>query len=158
MRVGTVLMLVLLVAMFVAAAAQEERALVGVDSSESVVRRMSVRQLRTFLRDRDASCAGCVERDHLVQRALQVRQSPTADDLIAEQLALMQHSAVTHMSLHHLTADVPELPDGQVPLVEAPPVPDGLVVVGDVVCEKPLVNGTQYCHSIAALRAHATAV
>ncbi|KAG8346777.1 hypothetical protein TRVL_02400 [Trypanosoma vivax] len=50
---------------------------------------MSVAELKGMLRDRRVACIGCVERQHLVERAIEVRHEPTTDQRVAQELAVM---------------------------------------------------------------------
>ena len=41
---------------------------------------MRVKELRKFLKERKASCEGCVEKKHLVERSFEVRSDPIVED------------------------------------------------------------------------------
>ena len=134
-------------------------------TQESAIRSMSGKQLRRFLSDRGAGCDGCIEKEHLVEQAINVRAWATADELVAAQLAPSSASAATHLGLHHIAMPPADMPAGTTALVGEPVAPeteriiDGgdVVVNNEVVCNQPLVNGTQYCHSIAGMQKHARA-
>jgi len=134
-------------------------------TQESAIRTMSGKQLRRFLSDRGAGCDGCIEKEHLVERALDVRAWATADELVATHLAPSSASAATHLGLHHIAVPPADMPAGTVAFVGEPTAPetqrhlDGgdVVINNEVVCNQPLVNGTQYCHSIAGMQKHARA-
>ena len=168
-RLRVLLCLVVIVALFAAvaiadAAHDDDRALVlhGHDvprpgSQEGAIRGMSTKQLRRFLKDRAAGCDGCVEKEHLIERAMSVRGWATADDLIASDLTPSLDSAATHLALHHITTPPADVPKGTIALVHEPPMPNGDVIVGDMLCNQRLENGTQFCHSIDGMQKHARA-
>jgi hypothetical protein len=127
------------------------------DTQEGAIRSMTPKQLRRFLKDRMTTCDGCVEKAHLVERALAVRGWATADDYIVAELDPTVNSAATHLGLHHVAAQMPmDKPLGATMLFEQfvePPTRD--YVVGDKICNPALVNGTVYCHSISGMRRNA---
>ncbi len=98
--------------------------------------KMSIRHLKQFLAERRAVCHGCVDRHHLLERALEVRRAPSLDDLVAGQLALAQQSAVTHPQPHHVRTQSPA-ETAQLLLLQA--------TLAHVRCDVPLPNGTAYC-------------
>jgi hypothetical protein len=160
-----VLILVIAVVLFACIAAAEsndDSALVvhGIpvgnrDTQEAAIRRMNTKQLRSFLKDRGASCSDCIERTHLVDRALSVRGWATPDDMVAADLTPNLDSAATHLALHHISNVAGVVPTGQTVLLMHPVMPSGDVVVGDQMCNPPLINGTQWCHSISGMQSHA---
>lgn len=170
---STLLVAVVLIAMLFASGAEANGAdelavaLPGrpvAKTQESAIRAMSGKQLRRFLQDRGAGCDGCVEKEHLVERALNVRAWSTADELVAAQLAPSSGSAATHLGLHHIAMPPADLPAGTTALVGEPVEAEAIrnhqgdVVVDNThVCNQPLVNGTQFCHSIAGMQKHARA-
>lgn len=141
------------------AGVSKELVLHGMDvpsTQESAIRGMSTKQLKRFLRDRAAACEGCVEREHLVERAMTVRGWATADDRVAAQLTpLMDSAANGHLALHHIQDAPTDLPAGTIALLETPPMPNGDVIIGDRLCNAPLVNGTQFCFSISGMQDNA---
>lgn len=126
-------------------------------SQEGAIRTMNNRQLRRFLRDRGATCDGCIEKHHLVERALAVRGWATQDDLIASELTPTLNSAATHLALHHVAMPSSEHPSGTIVLLQEPERPNGDVIIGNELCNRRLLNGTQFCHSIAGMQKHARA-
>jgi hypothetical protein len=61
--------------------------------------------LRRFLADRGATCAGCFDREALVDAALRVRRAPTADDATAAALTLGEDWAASRLALRAREAD-----------------------------------------------------
>lgn len=129
-------------------------------AEQDYIRKLSVSQLRKYLRDREARCEGCVERRHLVERAMQVRGWMTEDERIVSELTPVQSSAANALSLHHIAA-VPTAESGNV----GGPVNGGLVAITThrpqlaavqlqygIHCQEPLGNGTQYCHRVATMQ------
>lgn len=94
-----VLVLAVLSLLVTSATAEHERAMEGdrqvgffnsaFDAQEEI-RSLPVNRLKRFIADRNADCDGCVEKFHLVQRALEVSSWPTRDDGIAAELSLEQ--------------------------------------------------------------------
>jgi hypothetical protein len=61
--------------------------------------------LRRFLADRGATCAGCFDREALVDAALRVRRLPTSDDATAAALTLGEDWAASRLALRAREAD-----------------------------------------------------
>lgn len=117
------------------------------------IKALTVSNLRRYLRERDAKCNGCVERRHLVERAMEVRGWMTETERVVAELTPLQLSASNALTLSHLS-------EAQVSQVV--PTADGeqqhVVITNDrkqletiqrhhgIVCQAPMVNGTQYCH------------
>jgi hypothetical protein len=106
---------------------------------------MSNRELRRFIADRDANCDDCLERRHLVERALEVRGWLTGDERVTAQLTPLQQSAASHMQLHHITSVDPT----QQQTINTELFLQNAVRTGVIQCTTPLANGTQYCAQVS---------
>lgn len=63
---------------------------------------LHVRQLRRILREKQATCDGCLEKHHLVERILEVRGWLSKDDVSLLALTVLQDSAASRPLAHHL--------------------------------------------------------
>ena len=143
------LIIVAVVALALAAAIHHPGDLPAIQSAEDVrvsqqIATMRITQLRKFLAERDANCDGCVERAHLIERALEVRGWETADDRIASELTPFQGSAVTHMTSQHVTTPSEE---------EIASAHLMLAASRSLQCGDVLPNGTRYCLQTAPVAA-----
>ena len=112
------------------------------------IRKMTVGKLRRFLKDREANCAGCVEKHHLIERAMQVRGWDTENDRITRDLTPAQFSAENALAFQHLQAGIPVDAQGN-PMVQTTQSKEQLTAIQlshGIHCSEALANGTQYCH------------
>ena len=99
--------------------------LLGVALAAKDVTTLTNRQLRRVLHDNNAECTGCVERQHLVDRAVEVLQRRS--DLVTSQLTQVQHSVKEQFMAHrHVTTEYNVGPN--------------------VECHSPFDNETVYCY------------
>lgn len=105
---------------------------------------MTNRDLKHFLHDRTANCDGCIERRHLLDRALEVRGWLTGDEQVMAQLTPIQHSADSHMQMHHIATAV-EAGNPEQMQIQQRLAMQHAVDTGAVECTAPLANGTVYC-------------
>ena len=109
--------------------------------------KMTIRELKVYLQDRSAKCPGCVERHQLIERAMEVRDVMTEDEYVVAYLTPLEASnSMTPGVLADTLA--PQLTPEQMDVIQR--------AQSDVLCEAPLPNGTVYCHSLTALRQHAS--
>jgi hypothetical protein len=85
--------------------ADGSRALVTSARAEAMresLQSLKIRQLRRMLKEKDASCEGCVEKHHLVERILEVRGWLSREDANMLALAVLQDSVVARPLPYHL--------------------------------------------------------
>ena len=141
------LIIVAVIALAFAAAIHQPGDFPAIQSASDVrmsqeISTMRVNQLRKFLSARDAACDGCLERAHLIERALEVRGWETADDRIASELTPFQGSVATHMMPQHVTTpSEEEIVSSQMMLAASM----------SLQCGDALPNGTRFCIQTAAM-------
>ena len=116
---------------------------------EDVIPQMSTKELRRFLKERQVECHGCVERGHLVSRALEVRHHKDSNQRVAEELTPFADSAYDTLSPHHIGS----IPEGT--RVVYPPKLDTMSAEKRLACTEMQGNGTVTCYDRATLMAHA---
>ena len=98
--------------------------------------KMSSKELKKFIDERKATCHGCIDRQHLLEKALEVRRAPNRDDMVASQLALVQHSVVSQPAPHHFRQQT-DVETAALHLLQAS--------LTKRHCQPPLANGTVMC-------------
>jgi len=120
---------------------------------------MSVSQLRGYLREREASCSGCLERAQLVDRAMAVRGWLTSADRVAQQLTVVQRSAAESLTLQHLATSVPDevvaaVREENAKRQQEEQFKAGGFSNGVVACLPAAVNGTVFCYDLNFMEQH----
>jgi len=105
---------------------------------------LSTRQLRHILIENHAECKGCIERRHLVERALEVLRSRTEGTV--SQLTEVQHSVKQHFQDHHFSLEN----NVKVPLGDFDLELPDIRINPNVECEQPFDNETVYCRPRAS--------
>jgi hypothetical protein len=98
--------------------------------------KMSAKNLKQFLADRQVVCVGCVDRQQLLEQALAVRGVPTRDATIAGQLALAQQSILSQPAPHHVRQQTEDETAALLAIQAA---------LTKMRCDAPLPNGTMHC-------------
>jgi len=126
----------------------------GVEDQAEVrhIQALTVGKLRQYLKDREAACPGCVEKLHLIERAMQVRGWETETSRVARQLTPTQHSAGNALSPQHLAEGIALDPHGNpiVPTTQSKAQIEAIQLSHGIHCQAALPNGTQYCHQVGS--------
>lgn len=135
---------------------QDRAAGTQTDAEATHIQSLGVGKLRSYLKDREATCSGCIEKVHLVERAMQVRGWETENQRVSNELTPAQFSAENALSVQHGGDVGPRdaMGNPMVPTTTSKSQLQAIQLSHGIQCEEALFNGTQYCTKVSADDAH----